>query len=123
MPRTHKLATDLHLSFAGYEASFPRLVVEYTHHRAYDGRRVEPSEPEHVEIGRVYVVSGEIVRGEWVTHTKNPLPEWMIEGMQADLEAACLEDWRAEDACDRESAAEMRREMSRPLDFHKAAAE
>lgn len=114
MPRTHKLTTDLVVSFAGYEASFPRLVVEYTHHRAYDGGRFEPSHAEHVEIGRVYVEKD---------GARDPLPEWMIEGMQAALEAACLEDWRAEDACDRESAAEMRREMSRPLDFHKAAAE
>lgn len=108
MPRTHKLATDLHLSFAGYEASFPRLVVEYTHHPAFNGGRSEPSHPEHVEIGRVYVEKD---------GARNPLPEWMIEGMTADLESMCLADWRDRDSYDREQAAELRR----PLHMHTAA--
>lgn len=110
MPRTHKLATDLHLSFAGYETSFPKLVVEYTHRKAFNGGRDEPSEPEHVEIGLVYVEKD---------GARNPVPEWMIEGMTESLEAACLEDWRQADAYAREDAAEMRRELS----AHKVAAE
>ena len=105
----NRLITDLTVSLNGYEKTFP-VVVEYWHHQAVPSRRIAgPAEPEHVEIGRVYVEKD---------GARDPLPEWMIEGMQAALEAACLEDWRAEDACDRESAAEMRR-----LDAHSVAAE
>lgn len=107
---THRLTTDLVLSFSGYETTFP-VVVEYWHHKAYDGARSEPSTPEHVEIGSVYA----LVNGE-----KHPvLSQYAIEAMTPQLEAACLEDWRETDAYHRESAAEMRRE----LDAHKVAAE
>lgn len=106
----HRLTTDLLLSFGGYETSFPKLVVEYTHHRAFNGGRDEPSTAEHVEIGCVYVDRGEGHR--------DPLPEWMIEGMTESLEALCLEDWRQADALSREDAAEMRR-----LSIHSVAAE
>ncbi len=104
----HRLTTDLLLSFGGYETSFPRMVVEYTHHRAYSGfvrgEPINPPEPEHVEIGLVYVEKD---------GAKNPLPEWMIEGMQADLEAMCLEDWRDSNDYAREQAAEARHEETR----------
>ena len=105
----NRLTTDLLLSFGGYETSFPRMVVEYTHHRAYDGGRSEPSHPEHVEIGCVYIDRGDGAR--------DPLPEWMIEGMTESLEALCLEDWRQADAYAREDAAEARR-----LSIHNLAA-
>lgn len=104
----HKLRTDLSLTFAGYSAEFSPLVVEYEYHRAFNGGRSEPSYPEHVEIGCVYVEKD---------GAKDPIPEWMIEAMTEDLEAMCLEDWRGTDAYARESAAEMRR-----LDVHKLAA-
>lgn len=104
----HRLTTDLLLSFGGYETSFPKLVVEYTHHRAYSGfvrgEPINPPEPEHVEIGCVYIDRGDGAR--------DPLPEWMIEGMTESLEAACLEDWRQADAYAREDAAEAWREMN-----------
>lgn len=100
---THRLTTDLLLSFGGYETSFPRMVVEYTHHKAFNGGRDEPSTAEHVEIGLVYVLKD---------GARNPLPEWMIEGMTESLEALCLEDWRQADAYAREDAAEARHEMN-----------
>lgn len=106
---THKLITDLTLSFGGYETTFP-VVVEYWHRKAFNGGRSEPSHPEHVEIGLVYTLKD---------GARNPLPEWMIEGMTSDLEALCLEDSRGEDARAREYAAEGRRE----LDAVKVAAE
>jgi len=113
----YKLKTDLLLTFGGYETSLSPLVVEYTHHRARPGYTprgeyapIDPPEPEHVEIGLVYVEKD---------GARNPLPEWMIEGMTEDLEALCLEDWRAEDSRAREYAAEGRRE----LDAAKVAAE
>jgi hypothetical protein len=107
----NKLRTDLLLSFGGYETSFPGMVVEYTHHRgspAYTPRGeyapIDPPEPEHVEIGLVYVEKD---------GARNPLPEWMIEGMTPDLEAMCLEDWRDRDSYAREQAAEGRHEEDR----------
>ena len=109
----NRLTTDLTVPIGGYEKTFPKLVVEYTHHRAYSGfvrgEPINPPEPEHVEIGCVYIDRGDGAR--------DPLPEWMIEILTPDLEAMCLEDWREADGYARESAAEMRR-----LDVHKLAA-
>lgn len=109
----HKLRTDLSLTFAGRDADFSPLIVEYEHRKAFNGGRSEPSTAEHVEIGLVYVEKD---------GARNPLPEWMIEAMTGDLEAMCLEDWRDSDAYGREQAAETRREMSRPIDAVKLAA-
>lgn len=98
----HKLKTDLTLSFGGYEKTFSPLVVEYTHVKAFNGGRSEPSHAEHVELGLVYVDRD---------GAPDPLPEWMIEGITADLERLCLEDWRAEEAYAHAYAAERRREL------------
>ncbi len=104
----NRLTTDLTVSLCGYEKTFP-VVVEYWHHKAFNGGRSEPSYPEHVEIGSVYA----LVNGE-----KHPLlSQYAIEILTPDLEAMCLEDWRQGDAYAREDAAEMRR-----LDVHKLAA-
>lgn len=70
---THRLTTDLTLSHGGYETTFP-AVVEYWHHKAFNGGRSEPSTPEHVEIGCVYIDRG---KGH-----RDPLPEWMIEALK-----------------------------------------
>ena len=102
-----KLRTDLTLTFSGEEVTFPGLTVEYTHRAAtrdwFDGPLAGPGEPEHVEIGLVYVEKG---------GARNPLPEWMIEAMTESLERACLEDWRGRENYARESAAELRRAMT-----------
>lgn len=86
------------------ECEFPRLVIEYEHVPEYRGRsssgeyiRVEPDQPEHVEIGRVHVMDGEAL---------NPMPEWQIEAINEQLESMCLEDWRSRDEAARVSAAE-----------------
>lgn len=106
----NRLTTDLTVSLNGYEKTLP-VVVEYWHHKAFNGGRSEPSHPEHVEIGSVYA----LVNGE-----KHPLlSQYAIEILTPDLEAMCLEDWREADGYARESAAEMRRE----LNAHKVAAE
>lgn len=95
--KTHRIEAPLLLSIDGgtVEREFPRLVIEYEHVPAYRGRssggeyvRVEPDQPEHVEIGRVYVKDGDVV---------NPLPEWQIEAINEQLESMCLEDWRGRD--------------------------
>ena len=106
----HKLKTDLTVVFGGYEKTFSPLVVEYWHHRAFNGGMSEPSHAEHVEIGCVYVKKD---------GARDPLPEWMIEAITEDLERLCLEDWREADGYAREYAAEGRRE----LDAVKVAAE
>lgn len=107
----NRLTTDLTVSLCGYEKTFP-VVVEYWHHKAFNGGRSEPSSPEHVEIGSVYV---DLPDGE-----KHPLlSQYAIEAMIPDLEAMCLEDWRQADAYAREDAAEMRRDLS----IHSVAAE
>ena len=106
----NRLTTDLTVSIGGYEKTFP-VVVEYWHRKAFDGSFWEPGEPEHVEIGSVYA----LVDGE-----KHPLlSQYALEILTPDLETMCLEDWREADAYARESAAEMRRELS----AHKVAAE
>jgi len=103
-----RIEAPLLLSIDGgtVEREFPRLVVEYQHVPAYRGRsgrneyvRVEPDQPEHVEIGRVYVMDGEAL---------NPMPEWQVEAINDQLESMCLEDWRGRDEAARVSAAEWR---------------
>ena len=51
----NRLTTDLTVTIGGYEKTFPKLVVEYTHHRAYSGfvrgEPINPPEPEPDPFG------------------------------------------------------------------------
>lgn len=100
-----KLRTSLTLSISGYEKTLSPLVVEYEHHKAtrdrMEGPLAGPGEPEHVEIGLVYREKDK---------ARDPLPEWMIDEMSAELEAACLEDWRDAEEHARDRAYEERRD-------------
>ncbi len=97
-----KLETHLLISIGPGDAEheFRGLIVEYTHRRGYRQTLTDPGEPEHVEIGRVFVKVGDAV---------NPLPEWMIEPLTEQLDVLCLANWRDGDDFAREMAAEMRR--------------
>jgi len=116
----HKLETHLLLSIGSGDAEheFPVLVVEYRHVEAVpmrrDGYLAGPAEPEHVEIGSVYVVTEEpITNGYAAGQTfpaRHPLPEWMVEPLTEQLERLCLADWHGANEYAREQAAEMRRE-------------
>ena len=99
----HKLETRLLLSIGSGDAEheFSRLVVEYRYGKGYRQTMTDPGEPEHVEIGRVYVKAGDAI---------NPLPEWMLEPLTEQLERLCLADWHGANEYAREQAAEMRRE-------------
>lgn len=123
-----KFETALLLSIGGGDAEheFKRLVVEYRYVKgspAYTPRGeyapIDPPEPEHAEIGNVYVVTEEIVRGVKTLAARNPLPEWMVEPITEQLEALCLADWREADEYAREQAAELRRDV--PAHVVKAA--
>lgn len=110
-----KFKTALLLSIGSGDAEheFKRLVVEYRHVDAVpmrrDGYLAGPAEPEHVEIGNVYVVQESVVRGVKTLDARHPLPEWMVEPITEQLEALCLDHWRGE----RDDALERRAEERR----------
>lgn len=114
-----KFETALLLSIGSGDAEheFTRLVVEYRHVDAVpmrrDGYLAGPAEPEHVEIGQVYVVTEEVVRGVKTLDARHPLPEWMVEPLTEQLEAMALDIYRGE----RDDALERRAEARRDDDM------
>lgn len=108
-----RLETTLLLSIGGgdAEAEFARLVVEYTFTKGYRATFHEPGCADTVEIGRVYVAEGDAA---------HPLPEWMVERLNDQLERLCLDYHRGRDTYAREIAAEMRREEA-PAHITRAA--
>lgn len=99
----HKLETHLLLSIGSGDAEheFARLVVEYRYVKGYRQTMTDPGEPEHVEIGRVYVKAGDAI---------NPLPEWMVEPLTEQLERLCLDHWRGLNEAALERRADERRD-------------
>lgn len=115
-----KFETALLLSIGSGDAEheFKRLVVEYRHVDAYSGRNrhgeaISPPEPEHVEIGNVYILQESIVRGVKTLDARHPLPEWMVEPITEQLERLCLDHYHGE----RDAALERRAESRRDDDM------
>jgi len=118
----HKYECALLLSIGPGDAEheWKRLVVEYAYHKgspAYTPRGeyapIDPPEPEHVEIGSVYILAESIVRGVKTLDARHPLPEWMVEPLTEQLEALALDHWRGE----RDDAMERRAEARRDDDM------
>lgn len=106
MSRTAKFRTSLMLSVGGeFETEFPVLVVEYAYSPSSRGARdrmglqLEPDEGASVEIIAVYVEKD---------GAKHPLPEWMVEAMDADLQSMCLREYEEDEVCARDDAADRR---------------
>lgn len=117
-----KFETALLLSIGSGDAEheFQRLVVEYRYVKgspAYTPRGeyapIDPPEPEHAEIGNVYVVTEEVVRGVKTLDARHPLPEWMVEPITEQLERLCLDHYHGE----RDAALERRAEERRDDDM------
>lgn len=109
-----RFETALLLSIGSGDAEheFKRLVVEYRHVKGYRQTHEEPGVPEHVELGQVYVVTEEVVRGVKTLDARHPLPEWMVEPLTEQLERLCLDHYRGERDEALERRAEERREFA-----------
>lgn len=102
-----KLETSLLLCIGSGDAEheLKRLAVEYRYIPADSGRNrhgeaIRPPEYEGVEVGQVYAL---------IDGAKQPLPEWMLEPLDEQLERLCLDHWRGE----RDDALERRAEERR----------
>lgn len=116
-----KFETALLLSIGSGDAEheFKRLVVEYRYIPAYSGRNrhgeaISPPEYEGVEVGQVYAL---------IDGAKQPLPEWMLEPLDEQLERLCLDHYHGERDAALERRAEERRDDARVPAHVRTAAE
>ncbi len=98
----HKYQTCLHLGIDGDTCAVEHNATVYYHRHAASGDGWnEPREPAYCEVVKIVVQ-------RTYPHIDVELPAWIVDGLEASLQPALLEDWAADDAAAAEYRAEQR---------------